>query len=307
MPAPLPAAAFPRGAFRVRDLAASGVPASRTRHPRLLRPTRGLRATEAFADVVERALGFAAVLPSDVAFSHVTAAVLHGLPLPSDLAGATLLHVMRDSARTRVRRAGCRGHRGLERRGVTTVDGLRVTSPEDTWCDLGELLGPALTWTDLVVAGDAVVGRLPAGVATLSAVIDRRRAPRGAVTLQDAVAAVRPGVRSPMETRARLVVVGAGLPEPAVCAPVLDRAGTWLLEGDLVWHAQRVLAEYQGAVHASRRRRSEDAQRLGLARDEGWTVVELFAEDLLQRSRRVTTLLRLARELGADPRSLRLE
>lgn len=304
MPIRLPDSAFPESAMSTADLLAAGAPRSRLRHPRLLRPTRSLRSLTPLTTVQERAAGFAAVLPDDIAFSHVTAALLHGLPLPTALETAERLDVMRETGRPRIRRAGCTGHRGLEHRSTIDRAGLRVVTAADTWCDLGEVLDRGLTRTDLVVAADHLVARDAGALATLRTTLDGRVRPRGASTLREALLLARPGVRSPMESRARVMFVDAGFPEPEVNAVVHDRAGGWLLEGDLVWRAQRVVGEYQGKEHASRRARSLDAQRGGLAADEGWTVLEIFAEDVYSRARRVTLLLRFARELGLDPRSL---
>ena len=215
---------------------------------------------------------------------------------------------MRPTGRAVTRRAGCRGHRGLESREVVVCRGVRVVGAADTWCDLGELVGRRLGVDDLVVAGDAVLGRLGAeATSRLAGTLGARTSPRGGRALADALALVRPGVRSPMESRARLVFVRAGFPEPEVNQPVRDAAGGWLLEGDLVWRGQRVVGEYQGADHADRRRRSADAHRAGLARDEGWTVLELWAEDLRVGPRRRTTLRRFAGALGLRPSDLRIE
>lgn len=256
----------------------------------------------------ERATAWAAALPPDAAFSHVTAAVLLGLPLPSAFEADPVLDVMRPSDRTPTRRRGCRGHRGLEVRCVVDVRGLRVTGPADTWCDLGELVGHGIDVDDLVVAGDALLGRCgPDPVRGLGDVLGSRVRPRGSVALTEALGLLRPGVRSPRETRSRLMFVRAGFPEPEVNASVTDRWGGWLLEGDLVWRRQRVVGEYQGEQHASRRRRSSDAHRSGLARDEGWTVLELWSEDLDLAPRRRTTLLRFAAALGLERSDLRLD
>jgi len=264
----------------------------------------------------ERAAVFALALPRDAAFSHVTAARLWSLPLPGHLESEGRdLDVMRPTARGLVRRAGCHGHRGLESRSVECVDGLAVTSMVDTWADLAALGPEAPGVDDLVVCGDAVLwrlatsaGRRPAWAdpAVLHHAVAERAGARGARALGAAVALVRPGARSPMETRTRLMFHRAGFPEPELNATVVGSGG-WLLEGDLVWRESRVIAEYQGAVHADIRRRSEDAQRRGLAEDEGWTVVEVFAPDVFRAARRVTLLLRTARALGLDRRSLRIE
>lgn len=303
---PLPPELGP-GAFTVAQARAAGLRHCDLRPHRLHRPTHGVRCLRPPATLGERALAWAAVLPPDAAFSHVTAAALLGLPLPAALEGAAALDVMRPSDRAATRRRGCHGHKGLESREVVVAAGVRVVAAADTWCDLGEVLGRGLAADDLVVAGDAVLARLPGGRDELARRLAGRRRPRGGVALRDALGLVRPGVRSPMETRARLMFLRAGFPEPEVNAAVTDAAGGWLLEGDLVWRAQRVVAEYQGAHHADRRRRSADAHRLGLARDEGWAVHELWAEDLLSPPRRRTTLRRIAAALGLDPRGLVIE
>ena len=169
-----------------------------------------------------------------------------------------------------------------------------------------------LTFTDLVVAGDAAVALLdassdrPLGVALLRAALRHRNRPRGAVALRHALTLVRPGVRSPMETRARLMFVDCGFPEPEVNAPITDAAGEWVAEGDLVWRRQQVVGEYQGEHHAERSRRSSDSFRRRLVEDLGWFVGELWAEDVYRRPRRIATLTRFARELDLDPASLRI-
>lgn len=274
----------------------------------LHRPTRAVRMLARPGSLVERATAFAVALPPDAAFSHATAARLLGLPLPAALESEVLLDVMRPTGRSRTRRAGCRGHRGLESREVVLCHGVRVVGGADTWCDLGELPGGSMTVDDLVVAADALLGPPhPLVVGTLSAALERRVRPRGRGALLDALTLARRGSRSPMETRARLMFVRAGFPEPEVNGVVRDANGGWLLEGDLVWRRQRVVGEYQGEAHADRRRRSSDAQRAGLARDEGWTVLELWAEDIWSPPRRRTTLRRFAAALGVDPATLRIE
>jgi hypothetical protein len=57
-------------------------------------------------------------------------------------------------------------------------------------------------------------------------------------------------------------------------------------------------------VHAGIRNRSLDAYRNGSLADEGWTVLEIFAEDLAEGARRVRTLTRFARALALDPGAL---
>lgn len=307
------------GPLSVAQARSLGVPWRRLREPHLHRPTRAVRTVSPARSLEERARSFTVALPDDITFSHVTAAQLWGLSLPPALEGQRELDVMRPSSRIRIRRSGCVGHRGLERRAAVTVHGLPVTGLADTWVDLGEVVGRGLRLDDLVVLGDEVATRLigppdpmtgrpdPArGTRRMAEALGARVRPRGKRLLVQALGLARAPVRSPMETRARLLFVRAGFPEPEVNLTVRGHDGQWLLEGDLVWPQQRVVGEYQGKDHASIRQRSYDALRQVVAGEEGWKVLELYAEDVYQRPRRVACLQRFAAALGLDPASLEI-
>lgn len=257
--------------------------------------------------IAERARAFAVVLPADSAFSHVTACALWGLWLPRR-AETSPLHVMRDSTRARIRRTGCRGHRGLELREVERVDGVRRVGRLDTWCDLGELAPAEVSLGDLVVVGDSLANRHDDWDLqdVFQGALEQRVRARGVQALRAAAALVRRGSRSPMESLTRLLFVHAGFPEPRLNVTAADGAGGWLLTGDLVWDDEHVVVEYQGFVHADRRARSGDADRASVARDHGVQVFEVFAEDLYEPHRRRRLLLRVARALRLDPDTLRL-
>lgn len=303
--------ALPSGPLTLEQARRSGLSDHQWRAAQLERVTRSVRSLGAVSTPRERAAAFALALPSDAVFSHVTAAQLWGLPLPKDLEGQVVLDVMRPSGRGLVERQGCLGHRGGERRAATTVHGIRVTSLADTWVDLGEVVPRGLDLDDLVIAAAEVLSRGAApgrargdATAQLRRVLAARVRPRHARMLRTAVGLSRPGVRSPMETRARLMFHRAGFPEPEVNAAVHARDGGWLAEGDLVWRAQRVIGEYQGAVHGGIRERSYDADRNGLLTDEGWRVLEIYADDVFRAPRRRETLTRFAVALRVDPASL---
>ena len=292
--------------FTVGELRDAGLPPSRLRHPALHLPTRSVRSVEPVETPVERAAAFATALPLDVAFSHGTAALLLGIPMPDRFEKSTVLDVMRDSRRTPIRRKLCAGHRGLESREVVEARGVRVVGALDTWCDLGDLVARGLTVEDLVVAGDHVVNRLGLHGSALADAVMRRCRPRGATSLGEAAALVRPGVRSPMESRARVMFVRAGFPEPEVNADVFDHHGGWLLEGDLVWRRQRVVGEYQGVDHGSIKRRSADTSRVTTAGAEGYRILEIYSEDVYRGARRRACLTRFARELQLDLAELQI-
>ena len=313
--------------FTVREARAAGLRYDQVRRAALNSPTWAVRCPAEPSSLATWAAAFACGLPADVAFSHVTAARLWKLPLPDHLEhDDAALDVIRDSAKERIRRRGCCGHRGLERREVVVVGGLRVVGLADTWVDLGEVLGRGLSLDDLVVAGDAVARQvemqqladavaapfevgLPSGsgVTLLEVALSARVRPRGKTLHVQALPLVRSGSRSAMETRARLMFHRAGFPEPELNAPVRDAHGGWLLDGDLVWRRQRVVGEYQGADHGSRKRRSADASRAALAEDNDYRLIEIYAEDVFGGARRRACLRRFARAMELDLSTLRIE
>ncbi|GAA0991440.1 DUF559 domain-containing protein [Subtercola frigoramans] len=67
--------------------------------------------------------------------------------------------------------------------------------------------------------------------------------------LLDALQLIRLGCASPMETRLRLLIVRAGLPEPQLNVDILDGRGDFVACGDLYFPEQRVLVEYDGDQH----------------------------------------------------------
>ena len=117
----------------------------------LSRPARDVRRLGPTAGLAQLAEATRLVLPLGSAFSHLTAARLFGLPVPGRWVPAEPLDVMNVTAAAKIRRAGCDGHRGLESRRVVERNGLRVVSPEDTWCDLAAT--GALDLDELIVLG----------------------------------------------------------------------------------------------------------------------------------------------------------
>jgi len=295
-----------RRPFRVKEALELGVSRKRLRAQDLWTPTRGVRTTEPPSNVVELARSFAVAAPVDFAFSHVTAAQLLGIPLPYAVEADCRVHIVTATAANRIRRVDVQGHRGLESREVIDVEGLPVVAPSDTWVDLGEYVGPGrpVGLDDLIVAGDAVAN-LVGGTEPLRRAVEKRVRPRGKVTLTYAIPRIRSGSWSPMETRARLMVVRAGLPEPLHNADVTSRSGDWLGCGDLVWEEQRVVGEYQGVeFHTRGRDRNRDGRRRVRMERGDWAVVEIVADDVFVRDCRAAKLRELAGHLGVNPHLL---
>lgn len=140
---------------------------------------------------------------------------------------------------------------------------------------------------DLVAAGDAL---LPAarrdGVATvrdLQQAARRHRGKRGMRTTRAALGLLREGVASRPESLLRLLLVSAGLPEPAIATPVGVGRGL-VLHPDLAYPMQRIAIEYEGDGHRTDRFQWErDIRRRELFEDAGWRVIRVAWGDLIER------------------------
>ena len=218
-------------------------------------------------------------------FSHVTAALLYGAPLPFDIDTGRLDVAVLDP-RTPPRGRGVRAHRvtGVE---VLLRDGMAVAAPADAWCQLA----PLLRREDLVAVGDNLVtgrrvrgirGPALATVAQLRGAAFRHRGKRGARTASWALERVRSGVDSRPETRLRLLLVSAGLPEPELDLTV-DVGDGLLLHPDLTYSQWQVVLEYEGDIHrtdpAVWRR---DIERRELYEAAGWRVIRVTADNVFR-------------------------
>jgi hypothetical protein len=185
--------------------------------------------------------------------SHHTAAVLWGGVVPDD----PDVHVC--SPKNRSRRVGIAAHRTKAGHRVVTFRGFRVTSPAQTFLDLAQYLG----LVDLVVLGDSLVR---AGRTSETELVESARHMGGPHSrlARRAATLVRDRVDSPMESRVRLLMVLAGLPEPEVDHRVFDAEGRLLRRYDLSYLPFRLIIEYDGRQHAE-----SDEQWLGdIGRDE---------------------------------------
>ncbi|WP_076260487.1 hypothetical protein [Intrasporangium flavum] len=200
-----------------------------------------------------RVLAALAVVTPGSYVSHHTAALLWGGVVPDD----PDIHVC--SPRNRTRRVGIAAHRTKAGHRVVAFRGVRVTSPSQTFLDLAQVLG----LVDLVVLGDSLVR---AGRTTEKELVESARHQSGPHSrlARRAASLVRSRVDSPMESRVRLLVVLAGLPEPEVDHRVFDADGRLLRRYDLSYLPFRLIIEYDGRHHAE-----SDEQWLGdIGRDE---------------------------------------
>lgn len=286
--------------FRRRAALIAGISAKSLRGPgfRLVLP--GTYVASAVV-VTPRLRAAAALLPYDgVAWaSHASAARIYDLPIPTSADE----HVSVRAAGLRRRHRGVRAHVGRHT-AVRVVDGVPVSEPRMLFVEMAEML----TLVDLVVLGDAMTRRglvSPEELVRFSAGVPHKAATRAG----RAAAYVRRDVDSPMETRLRMLIVLAGLPEPRVNLKVRDEVGDVIRKYDLSYPEVRVAVEYNGAVHVLVPGAWEaDLGRRDAVDDSGWRLVPVISSGIYaspaETLRRVHRVL-LARGLPGVP--LRLD
>ena len=216
----------------------------------------------------------ALVLVPQGVLSHHTALELWGGSGPVD----DQLHVSvrRDPKAVLPRVRGLRVHEVQELE-VGISAGLRMTPPVRTFIDLANCCG----LSDLVTAGDSLVRHAGSSPEALIEKAKSAAGVRGIRLAREAAALVRRGVDSPMESRLRLLLVLAGLPEPEVGRPVYSSDGGWLAQPDLSYPALKIAIEYDGRhhLHDARQWQRDIRRRENLER-EGWLVRVITAADL---------------------------
>jgi very-short-patch-repair endonuclease len=268
---------IPQQAVLHRDAAARGLTPSKLRHPRWAHPARGLAVpVAALGDLQRLCIGVQLVLPADAAFSHLTAAALHGWWLPS-----------LSSAPPLIATAG-RGSPHRDRRGVfvrrcclsphqrTSIDGIRVTSPEWTLVELAE----HLSLVDLVIVLDSALATGQVSPASVSAALVPHRP--GVVRLRRALSLADRRSESAWESALRLVHVMAGFQvEPQ--HEVYDVDGAFVARLDLWLVGSRRGSEFDGAHHRDRHQHQEDLRREKALARCGWERYGYTATEICHR------------------------
>jgi len=265
------------------------LPRSRTRCGDLLTPSRGIRqpraGEERYADFCRPYL----FVTGDSWLSHVSAARLHGIPLPPTFEQDLRVYLARPAGAANPRRRGVVGRRlHVDDADIVELDGLRVTSPARTWLDLATLLDPV----DLVIAGDHLVSchRRSFGLWTtprirideLQAYVEGLSRVPGLPLARRSVGRLRVGVDSPPETVLRLMLEDAGLPRFDVDHPLIGPDGVAALWPDLLNEEYRVVIEYDGAHRLTPGQQLRDMQRDARTAEFGWAQVKVNRLDFRQ-------------------------
>ncbi|HXD27864.1 MAG TPA: hypothetical protein VN621_03795 [Arthrobacter sp.] len=300
--------------FTLEQARAEGVSASRL-HAADVRPiarclyAHGLDGPPCEAAVVA---GLNLLHPTTCA-SHATAARLLGLYLPRRIAAETDIHLSRHRRLPPLDLRGIVNHRTP----ITADDVLVLRAPpqappgshlqviahERTWLEMAA----RLTVTDLVVMGDQLL-RLPrpglerrnaplATRETIAAAIKEHPQTPGIGRVRAAFERMRVGADSPAETRLRLAISAAGLPEPELQVR-LDPADRYSPASDLGYRQAKVALQYDGYHHRSPEQLAIDNRRDLAFTQAGWTYLKFDWQDARTGFDRAIVLVRQA--LGAS-------
>jgi hypothetical protein len=206
--------------------------------------------------------------------SHLTAASIHGLPLPVPVQEVDV------TVPRNVKRPAPPGvtvhHRRIDRSDCAVSDGLLVTSVARTVLDAALVL-PKI---DAVVAADAALRRRTTEFGELVSKARDLRHHRHAARLADFVALLDPRSGSVPESRLRVGLIDAGLPAPVTQYEV------WVDERkiatvDFAWPAYKLILEVDGLrYHSADKAFRRDRVRQNELVQAGWRVLRVTALDV---------------------------
>jgi hypothetical protein len=183
-----------------------------------------------------------AELAPDAVVSHLSAAVLHGLPVHAVPLG--VVQVTRPRRRTGARRGRCvQVHSApLDPDEVVLVDGIAVTSLARTLVDVAR----TASFAAAVIAADAALHAHRVTRAALDTALARHPRWPGLPAARRAIAFARPGAMNPGETLSRIAIARAGLPAPHLQWVVRTAGGVQVAQTDFGWPALRTVGEFDG-------------------------------------------------------------
>ena len=273
--------------FTYREALRHGTPRNRLYARDLEITTNGFRRpTEGQLRPADELRGLADLRPQDT-FARFSAALLQGVPLPRRHEALWPAYLSSPPGIAPARRRRVVGLTlDLAADEVRYLDGLRITTAARTWLDLAR----DLSVEELVIAGDHLVCAHPQGFpnprlpwttpAALGAMLARHPRARGVVAARQAWGLIRVGSDSPRETKLRLALTAAGLPEPELNVMLRGEFGQPVLWPDGAYRNHRISLQYDGEPHATARQHRRDIDRAAVTEALGWTEVRLGAADL---------------------------
>ena len=232
--------------------------------------------------------------------SHTSAARVYRLPLPERLSDE---HVTVFHKQDRRSPRGVCPHLAPPSGRVVLLHGIRVSAPDQLFLEMATLVN----LVELVVIGDALVRQkriTPEQLVAAAAAYTGR----GAVLARRAASYVRRDVDSPMETRLRMLIVLAGLPEPQVNFKICFPNGRVRYRFDLSYPELKIVVEYDGRQHRDDLDQwDHDLDRDEWLADDSWTFVKVFSRGIYREPAKTIERVRKAivSRGGRVPRRLR--
>ncbi|KUI22908.1 hypothetical protein AU193_09790 [Mycobacterium sp. GA-1285] len=172
---------------------------------------------------------------------------------------------------------------------LTTMNGMRLTTPARTAFDLGRHLESR---TVAVQRLDALANATGLEHVDVEAVMAAHAGARGIPRLRRVLPLVDGGAESPQETVARLALIDAGLPAPQTQVRVFDGFGQVIARIDMAYEDFKVGIEYDGPQHwTDPRVRQRDIDKQFELTELRWLIIRV-SRDLL-RYRRATYVARV--------------
>ncbi|MGC5170834.1 type IV toxin-antitoxin system AbiEi family antitoxin domain-containing protein [Micromonospora sp. DT81.3] len=180
-----------------------------------------------------------ALLRPDAVFSHESAAALLGLPV---FGHPPEVHVLRDPLGTSRAQAGVREHTTVDLRDVLHVDGIMVTTPEETAVDIARARHPAvaIAVSDAVLRSDRSLTCERLREANL-----RRASSRGRRHGERAIVAANPLAETPLESVSRAAIDWLGFASPEL-QHVLTTPDGRERRLDFLWRREAIAGEADG-------------------------------------------------------------
>lgn len=273
-----------RRSFTLEEGRAAGATRSHLRARNLSIPSRGIRVpTGEQQKQLDRVRPYT-VMYSDGCISHVNAAQIHGMPLPWFDNEIRAIHVTNPARTSHLRRKGVVGHANmLDASEIMLIEGVAVTTPARTFLDLAAIL----TLDQLVAVADFLICEHerhfePPRLAIvkdekLRAYIGEKHHIRGLANAREAVGLMRAGVDSPPETKMRLALHRAGLPEFTPNYAIPGDPEVW---PDLACKEFKTCAEYEGEIHQTPQKQLFDRTRDQRTAERGWIQVKVYKSDM---------------------------
>jgi len=300
----------PEGLVRVSDLRGLGLtPEERAESVMdLLRVRRGAYAPELpDGDVQSHLLVLRAVLADrpDAVASHVSAALIHGLPVETRDLLKVHVSLVRGKSRGGFRHGVHTHNRRISPAALNYLDGLWVSDAATTVVDCAR----SLPLSAALAIADAAVHQQLTTEDDLRQLLDDYRRTKGVPSARRVIDLIDPQAESPGESRTRLILVEAGFKVRSQ-VELRDEQGRFVARSDMLIEGTPVVVEFDGRAKFSMTGDIEAAHwaakmRRDRIEEQGLVVFVVVWPDLSRPRLLIQRLETVLRRLGLDPGKLR--